>query len=242
MGMYTFKEMSYKVAQTIVPLPFERFQHFHDAFDGEGNGMWEVCAQCGGKCEHHKIGTLMPGEKEFIAAAMQLPLVEFEARYLDELVTPRGTVDVLKLVSGCPFLDQCFHCTLADSHVKPVLCEIYPVVFEVRQIGGTDTAPELEVEFQIDELDCPLLHHTYQWSKRSVVNPRWRDYRAYFAQTGIERLRRVGAPAEWYWIVAQYDSENFDYHALERLRTVPADQYARFTLEQLMSCQLGHEL
>lgn len=228
--------------QPLAPLPFERFQAFHGAFDGEGNGMWEICAKCGGKCEHYKIGTLMPGEKEFIAAQLQLPVAELEHRYLDQLVTPRGTVDVLKLVPGCPFLDQCFHCTLADSHVKPVLCEVYPVVFDVRQVGGSDEAPELEVEFQVDELDCPLLHRTYQWSKHTVQNPRWRTYRGYFAEQGIERLARVGAPAAWYWIVAQYDNENFDYHALARLRKRSANQYDRFTLDELMACSLGHDL
>ena len=228
--------------QPIAPLPVERFQAFHDAFDGEGNGMWEICAQCGGKCEHHKIGTLMPGEKEFIAAQLQLSVAELEHRYLDQLVTPRGTVDVLKLVPGCPFLDQCFHCTLADSHVKPVLCEVYPVVFDVSQVGGSGDAPELKVEFHLDELDCPLLHRTYQWSQRSVKNPRWRTYRDYFTHKGIERLERVGAPAAWYWIVAQYDNENFDYHALARLRTVPANRYASITLDQLMSSSLGHDL
>jgi hypothetical protein len=226
----------------LAPLPFERFQAFHDAFDGEGNGMWEICAKCGGKCEHHKIGTLMPGEKEFIAAQLQVSVAELEHRYLDRLVTPRGMVDVLKLVPGCPFLDQCFHCTLADSHVKPVLCEVYPVIFDVQKVGGSDEAPELEVEFQVDELDCPLLHRTYRWSKGIVQNPRWRSYREYFAGQGIERLARVGAPAAWYWIVAQYDNENFDYHALARLRKVPANRYDTFSLDELMSSSLGHDL
>jgi Fe-S-cluster containining protein len=223
-------------------IPFERFQTFHQAFDGEGEGIWDICAQCGGKCEHHKIGTLMPGEKEYIASTLAMPLAEFEARYLDRLETPRGAVDVLKLIPGCPFLDTCFHCTLADSHVKPVLCEVYPVVFEVRQVGGSAEAPQLELAFEIDELDCPLLHEIYTWSKGTVRNPRWLEHRAHFATKGIERLRRMEAPVEWYWIVSQYDSENFDYHALLKLRQTPAAQYGVFTLEELMSCRLGHAI
>ncbi len=224
------------------PIPFERFEAFHQHFDGEGNGMWEICAKCGGKCEQHKIGTLMPGEKEYIAAKLQLPLADFEARYLDQLVTPRGQVDVLKLAPGCPFLDHCFHCTLADNQVKPVLCEIYPVVFEVHAVADGDSASRLEVEFEIDEIDCPLLHLTYAWSNRQIGNPRFQEYRDYFSTSGIERLRQVDAPAEWYWIASQYDSENFDYDALRRLRSVPVNHYGRFTLEQLMSCSLGHDL
>jgi hypothetical protein len=157
-------------------------------------------------------------------------------------------VDVLKLVPGCPFLDRCFHCTLADKQVKPVLCEIYPVVFEVRVVGedeqtaDTGEAPTLEVEFLLDELDCPLLHAAYRWSSREIHNPRAQEYRDYFATMGIQRLRQVGAPAAWYWIVAQYDSENFDYAALKRLRKVPSTSYNTLTLDELMSCSLGHDL
>jgi Fe-S-cluster containining protein len=224
------------------PVPFERFEAFHRAFDGEANGMWNICAQCGGKCEQHKIGSLMPGEKAYIAHQLGLDVPTFEARYLDQVVTPRGDIDVLKLVPGCPFLDACFHCTLADKKVKPVLCEIYPVVAEVHLLTQPEGQPALEVEFLVDEVDCPLLHLTYSWSKRQVSNPRWQEYRTYFATQGIERLRQVGAPAEWYWAVEQYDSENFDYEALRRKRKVPPDQYDTFTLDELMSCSLGHDL
>src|ERR1051326_8413619 len=215
----------------IQPIPFERFQAFHQSFDGEDNGMWDICAQCGGRCEHYKIGTLMPGEKEYIAAQLGKSIATLEAEYLDRLVTPRGTVDVLKLKVGCLFLDTCFHCTLADHQVKPVLCEAYPAVFEVDQVGGTEAAPELEVRFVVDEIDCPLMHLTYSWRNHRVQNPRWQEHRAYFKTTALDRLRQVGAPAAWYWIVAQYDTENFDYHALQRLRKVPVDQYATITLD-----------
>lgn len=223
-------------------IPFERFHAFHQSFDGEGNGMWQICAQCGGRCEQHKIGSLMPGEKEYIAAELGLAVPEFEAKYLDRLVTPRGAVDVLKLIPGCPFLDACYHCTLADQKVKPVLCEIYPVVFEATQVGGTDQNPDVAVDFMIDEIDCPLVHLRYTWSRHEVHNPRWQEYRTYFGSVGIERLARMQAPAAWYWVVAQYDSENFDYVALERLRRVPGDQYNTFTLDEVMSCRLGHDL
>src|SRR5215831_7998903 len=167
-------------------VPFERFEAYHQAFDGQGNESWKICEQCGGRCEIHKIGTLMPGEKEFIAAQLKWPVAQLEARYLDQLVTPRGTVDVLKLKPGCNFLDSCFHCTLADQHIKPVLCDIYPVMFEVDKVGGTEDDPELEVRFMIDELDCPLMHPTYEWKGRQIVNPRYQLYRQHFETTGIE--------------------------------------------------------
>src|SRR5258708_20449593 len=111
-------------------LPFERFKTFHESFNGEGNGMWDICAQCGGRCEIYKIGSLMPGEKEYIAAQLNISVAEMENKFLDRVETPVGAVDVLKLQPGCPFLDACFHCTLADVKVKPWLSEIYPLAFQ----------------------------------------------------------------------------------------------------------------
>ncbi len=226
----------------IAKLPPDRFEAFHQSFNGERNGIWNVCEQCGGRCEQHKIGTLMPGQKEYIASQIGLPLATLEAKYLDRLVTPRGTVDVLKLRQGCPFLDSCFHCTLAYNLLKPVLCEVYPVVFEVERLGGSEGYPELEVQFMVDEIDCPLMHAVYSWRKHKVVNSRWQEYRKHFETAGIERLRKVGVPAPWYWIVAQYDCENFDYAALECKRKASVNEYDTFTLDELLSCSIGHDL
>jgi uncharacterized protein len=225
----------------IAAIPFEKFERFHAAFDGEGNGMWTICAKCGGRCEWHKIGSLMPGEKEYIASYLGLPVEEFAQTYLDGIETPLGTVDVLKLKLGCPFLDERYHCLLADKKVKPVLCEIYPVVFEVEEVASEGES-QLHVQFMLDELDCPLMHATYHWNDRTITNPQWQDYRHYFATTGIERIAAIGAPAEWYRIVAQFDGENFDYRALKQKRGVPVDQYATITLDDLMACSIGHDL
>ena len=223
-------------------VPIEKFQTFHAAFDGEGNGIWQVCAQCGGRCEWHKIGSLMPGEKEYIASYLGLSTDEFANKYLDGIVTPRGTVDVLKLKLGCPFLDVNYHCILADKKVKPVLCEIYPVVFEVDETIGENGEQDLSVRFMVDEIDCPLIHTIYHWKNRTIHNPQAQSYRQYFETVGIRRLMAVDAPSSWYWTVAQYDSENFDYRALEKVRGAPVDRYALLTLDTLMSCSIGHDL
>jgi Fe-S-cluster containining protein len=230
------------IQSVIQSVPFERFEAFHNAFNGEGEGMWSVCAQCGGRCEIYKIGTLLPGEKEFMAAGLNMPIAELEAQYLDRLVTPRGTVDVLKLKPGCPFLDSNYHCTLAERKVKPVLCEIYPVVFEVEQIGGTDEQPELEVHFDIDELDCPLMQSQFERLGKMIANPHVAQYRHYFQQTGIELLKAMDVAPEFYWIVEQYDEGNFDYRALAKRRNVSVREYDTFTLDDLMACNLGHDL
>ena len=226
----------------LAKIPFERFDAFHHAFNGEGNGMWKVCAECGGRCEIHKVGTLLPGEKEYMAAKLKWSISELENRYLDRLITPRGTVDVLKIKPGCNFLDSCYHCTMADHNVKPILCDIYPVVIEADKLGGTDEAPELDVRFFVDELDCPLMHPTYTWKGRTITNPRYQVYRDYFENTGITLLKQLEVSAEFYWILAQYDSENYDYPALLNKRHVPVEQYDTLTLEDLTSCSLGHDL
>ncbi len=60
--------------------------------------------KCGGACEHNKIGTLLPGEKEYMAKKMGISVSEFELKYLDILKTDDGTlIHVLKLGELCPF-------------------------------------------------------------------------------------------------------------------------------------------
>ncbi|HVO43647.1 MAG TPA: hypothetical protein VMT34_13535 [Aggregatilineales bacterium] len=177
-----------------------------------------------------------------MAAKLNWPIDVLENRYLDRLVTPVGAVDVLKIKPGCNFLDACYHCTMADHHVKPVLCDIYPVVVEVARIGGTDEAPEFEVRYAVDELDCPLMHSTYTWRGRTIRNPRYRDYRAYFEKTGMELLSKLEVSVDFYRILEQYDAENYDYPMLLARRHVPVDRYDTFTLDELMACTLGHDL
>ncbi len=228
--------------QPFIVVPPAHFAAFHQAFNGEDKGAWEVCTQCGGRCELHKIGSLMPGEKEFIAGKLSLAVDTFAAHYLDQIVTQYGVVDVLKLKPGCPFLDDCFHCTLAHGLVKPVLCEIYPVVFEVRERVLADGTPAPFIEFSIDTIDCPMMHLDFTWGGRRVQNPQWTAHRSHFQTRGVELLQAVAAPVNWYQAVAEFDSENFDYQQLERVRGVPTNQCATLTLDQLMSCRIGHDL
>src|SRR5688572_26956483 len=105
-------------------IPIEKFAIFHQEFKGD---TWDICERCGGKCEINKIGSLMPGEAEYIAGTLSCSVEDFRTMYLDGIVTPHGTVDVLKLKPGCPFLSPDFRCTIKD--VKVVLCDVYPVVF-----------------------------------------------------------------------------------------------------------------
>jgi uncharacterized protein len=116
----------------------EKFAEFHASFYGEGN-WWKICKDCGGKCEENKIGSLMPGEKEFIARTRNRYIPE----HTDTIETPFGAVEVLELKPGCPFLFN-LYCSL--DREKVVLCEIYPIIFKVLTT---------RIRFFLDS-ECPL--------------------------------------------------------------------------------------
>ena len=128
------------------PIPAEHFIEFHRSFNGDTPEIFQVCRGCGGACEFTKIGTLLPGEREYMAQAAGLPVEEFHERYLDTLLMEDGReLDVLRLIDGCPFLDRgTFECNC--RRYKVVLCEIYPIGFHVE---------ESRVHFTIDDW-CPL--------------------------------------------------------------------------------------
>lgn len=185
-------------------LPPEKFETFHREFKGD---TWDICERCGGKCEINKIGSLMPGEAEYIAQTRGETVEEFRAQYLDGVVTPYGTVDVLKLKPGCPFLSADFRCTIKD--VKVVLCDVYPVVFEVKN--------EV-VNFELDEW-CPIVRHVPELAN-------------IFETTAIPALKNLDAPADWYRAVEMYDYLCVDYDKLYAKRASQPG-YAVLTLDQI---------
>ena len=187
----------------------ERFEDFHREFHGD---TWDVCARCGGKCEIHKIGSLMPGEAEYIADDLGMPVPEFRDRYLDGIVTPIGLVDVLKLKPGCPFLSADYRCTIPD--VKVVLCDVYPIVFEVG---------ENDVAFMLDPW-CPITRYV-------------KELASVFERDAIPALRRLNAPLDWYRAVELYDSFCVDYDRIFALRESEPG-YAILTLDAIATCQI----
>ncbi|MBI4331444.1 MAG: YkgJ family cysteine cluster protein [Chloroflexi bacterium] len=188
-------------------IPKQRFKEFHASIEGEG-WWWGLCADCGGRCEYNKIGSLLPGEKEFLAGELKMPVTTFADRYLDRLVTPFGVIDVLKLKDGCPFLDAEWRCAIKNT--KVVLCETYPVAFYIK---------DERVEFFIDPW-CPLTRH--------------KDIRDYFEGTVVPALRKLEAPVAWYKAAALYDEHNFDYKTIEQERGKEL-RCRSFTLDYLMS-------
>lgn len=188
----------------------ERFEDFHREFHGD---TWDVCARCGGKCEIHKIGSLMPGEAEYIAEDLGVAIDKFRDHYLDGIKTPLGIVDVLKLKPGCPFLSADYHCTIPD--VKVVLCDVYPIVFEVG---------ENDVEFMLDPW-CPITRYV-------------KELAHIFERDAIPALRKLDAPLEWYRAVELYDGLCVDYERIFALRESEPG-YAILTLDAIASCQIA---
>jgi Fe-S-cluster containining protein len=193
-------------------IPAHHFAAFHRAFQGDTIETFRVCAKCGGACEFNKIGTLMPGEREYMAAISGHSVKDFTDKYLDFIRMDDGMeLDVLRLINGCPFLDRgTFECNCREY--KVVLCEIYPVDFQVL---------EGKVCFGIDDW-CPISDTL--------------RYRRHFSERGIAAISRIPVPVKWYEHVARYDDLYFDYHALEAYRTDRAKPQT-FTLEELLGFQ-----
>ena len=188
------------------------FVRFHEEFQGDTHEIFKVCARCGGACEFNKIGTLMPGEREYMAGVSGMSVVDFSKSFLDVIKMEDGfELDVLRLSNGCPFLDRgSFQCNCRKY--KVVLCEVYPIGFHVR--NG-------RVEFSIDAW-CPLSDTL--------------RYRRHFESAGVSAISKLPVPTKWYECVERYDDLYFDYEAIERSRGSSSDLEV-FPLEELLRFQ-----
>lgn len=196
---------------TFKKIPMNIYENFHRIFSGSNQNTFNVCSKCGGACEHNKIGTLLPGEKEYMAKKMGMSVSEFKLKYLDVLKMDDGTlIHVLKLGELCPFLNRETEvCECRDF--KPLICKIYPVVFTVE---GE------KVSFTLDDW-CQL-------SRKEVC-------RNYFI-SAIPLFSRLPVPVEWFRHVVSYDDLCFDYERLRESRK-GKNQYVVFTLRELLSFQ-----
>ncbi len=187
------------------------YDNFHRTFSGGNQNTFNVCSKCGGACEHNKIGTLLPGEMEYMAKKMGMNVSEFKLKYLDILKMDDGTlIHVLKLGELCPFLnEETEACECREF--KPIICKIYPVVFNVEAE---------KVSFTIDN-----------WCQLS----RTKVCRNYF-ESAIPLLSCLPIPVEWFRHVVSYDDLYFDYDQIRESRK-GKNQYAVFTMRELLSFQ-----
>ena len=190
-------------------IPTNIYDNFHKSFKGSNQNTFNVCRNCGGACGNNKIGTLLPGEKEYMAKKMGISVSEFKLKYLDILKMDDGTfIHVLKLGELCPFLNkETEACECRDF--KPIICKIYPIIFTVK--AG-------RVNFTLDD-----------WCQLSRTNV----CRNYF-KSAIPLLSRLPVPIEWFRHVISYDDLCFDYDRLKVSRRGKS-QCAVFTLRELLS-------
>lgn len=169
------------------------YDDFHKMFSGANADTFKVCKDCEGMCEYNKIGTLLPGEKEYMAKKMGISVTEFEIRFLDILRLDDGTqLYLLKLEKLCPFLnEETKECEC--QNFKPIFCKVYPVIFTVK--AG-------EIKFELDN-----------WCKLS----RKKAFRSHFEKV-IPALYSLPVSREWFIYVASYDNLCFDYNQLEKYR------------------------
>lgn len=186
------------------------YGEFHKTFSGANTDTFKVCKDCEGMCEYSKIGTLLPGEKEYMAKEMGISVNEFKLRFLDILRFDDGTqLYLLKLGKLCPFLnEETKECEC--QNFKPIFCKVYPVVFTVKS-GDT--------KFELDN-----------WCKLS----RKKVFRSHFEKV-IPALSSLPIPKEWFIYVSSYDSLCFDYNQLEKYRN--GEDIKIFSLGEILSSE-----
>jgi uncharacterized protein len=191
-------------------IPIHVYENFHIKFSGINESTFNACKECGGACEYNKIGTLLPGEKEYMAKEMGISVYEFENQYLDVLELEDETrLNVLKLGKLCPFLNvRTKECECRNF--KPIFCKVYPVVVTVEAE---------KVELKIDN-----------WCKLS----RRKNFMSYF-EKAIPLLLSLPIPREWFIYVASYDNFHFDYKMLEKYSS--DRKYEVFSLEELLNSE-----
>lgn len=188
------------------PIDAEAFENYHLRFSGMA---WTLCNECGGACETSTIASLLPGEAAYIAKQLSIPLDEFRSLFVDGVATSRGVVDVVRLQTRCPFLDDTLHCSLV--YFRPVTCAMYPIV--VIEYNGRP-------EFQLDA-DCPISQSS----------------RAYqFDIHGVAALQLLPVSDAWWLAVEEYDSKYYDFNLCNSFRTIPG--YKIFSLEELQRTEV----
>ena len=187
------------------------YENFHKMFSGVNENTFKICKECGGACEYNKIGTLLPGEKEYMAKKMGISVFEFEVRYLDILRMDDGTrLYVLKLGKLCPFLNkETKECECRNF--KPIFCKVYPVVFTVEAE---------KINFTIDK-----------WCKLS----RKKAFRIYF-EKAIPLLSSLPIPIEWFTYVASYDNSALTISSWKNTG-MEKTGYEIFSLEEILSSE-----
>lgn len=137
----------------------------------------------------------------------------FKNKFLDGVMIDGETVDILKCIETCPFLKPDFSCGV--KNFKPLLCLIYPLIFEPDEKGGW--------KLVLDRM-CPL-------AQDSITAH-------YFANTGKQMIEAIKFSPEWLRRIYEIDGYDYDYEAMTKNRRVPLEQYKVYGLDELLSFRI----
>ncbi|MFA6048053.1 MAG: hypothetical protein WC737_04505 [Parcubacteria group bacterium] len=184
------------------------FEKIHEEFDGM---MFDLCDECGGRCEKNNLSLYLPGEVEFIAGKLKINFKDFVKKYCNLVKISENSELYIQKAGTCPFLDNDYRCTLEKPNCKIIRCMLYPVL-----IGH----PTDKFKIFLDYEDCPMANKlTDQFKKQA--------FKIY------EDIRDT-IPEYWLEFVSKYDFITYDYSKLEKLRDKEI-----ITPEELEKCAIS---
>jgi len=183
------------------------FEGIHRTFDCT---MFDLCAECGGRCEYNTIVAFMPGEVEFTAQKLGLAVDAFVKQFCNTIRYDGRDIYILKN-NDCPFLNAEYMCELEKHSCKPLCCLFYP---------GTIGHPDDKRKVFIDDEDCPMAHRVSEDFKTKSL--------------GILEILKSQLPELWLDFFAGPMWRLYDREKLGHLR----DQL-QISTEQLKHCEIG---
>jgi len=189
----------------IQKLPKSFFEEYHKKFKGD---TYHTCQTCGG-CEYSLIASFLPGETDYIAEKLNMSESDFRKKFLDEVKVEKITIDVVRMVIPCLWLNDKGHCLIRDF--KLVLCDIYPLAIKIDND---------KVSVEMDKW-CPL----YDVNENKFMQ-NWKDIEELFQQLPIEFIDALD----------KFECRNYDVVKLENIRGVSKEQVAIIDYKDILKC------
>ena len=193
----------------MTPISIEVFAAFHATFQGDTDDIFTICVACGGTCETNLIAPLLPGEAEFMASKMNLPVKRFKDLYLDGILVNGEVIDVIKCIERCQLLTD--HCSCGVRTFKPVTCTLHPLYFE----------RDGENWRWLVDTDCPLSQAPHT--------------RHHFEHNGIQAVNALQIERTWYECSYEIFKHYFDYAALAKDRDMPVARYKLYPFDEIFA-------
>lgn len=181
------------------------FEKLHKQFNGM---MFKLCQQCGGTCEQNEITVFLPGEVNFCANKLNIPVKEFIKKFCNTVLFQEHEIYILK-AGMCPFLKH-FRCDLQNFNCKLIHCMLYPVLIGLKN---------RQVEIYVDHCNCPMA---------DKITPEFKDKAFAIYQEIVKEI-----PMWWMEFISTCDSAVYDYQKMSKLR-----YRKHIKVQQLIACQV----